>query len=628
MNRLVRRAVLAVILVLAACTGPSDTVPPPAAGWAGSTSSPIAVSPDGRTVWVVNPDADSVTPIDAVTLLAGEPVQVGREPWGVAVTPAGTVVVLNRLEGSVTVLDSGRRTDVPVGPEPGGLALTADGLHAWVSVSSQDEVVLLDLTEVQVTRRLPVGRQPWAVAVTPDGTAIVAHRFARARSGSGPDDSSEGWLSVLSADNVREIVLSPHDFGFPNVVESLVLADDRLWLTHLLNSPALPNDFQTTVSGGLSAVSLSMLEELPEMQLNLNDPAFSTPTNFPRAIAAHGIHLYVVLAGTNAVMAVDVSLPESPQLLGFWPAGSNPRGIVISPDGLRAYVMNYLSRDVSVLDISSPGSLLTHVELARVPVAPETLAPEMLHGKLLFNQASNPRMSRNGWMSCASCHPDGRPDGTTWDLGEGPRQTMPLWNLAGTEPLHAAATRDELQDFEIDIENLLGGTGLAPGPPNPLLGPPNAGTSAALDALAEFVMNGIRVPAAPRVDAAAAARGRQVFTQQGCTACHAGEAWTMSRNPGPPGSLDAGDTGVVTGVLLDVGTFNASADLTGALGFDVPTLLGLHASAPYFHDGHAADLHDLLAHERHSGAVLSSRDMDDLVQFLLSLDSDVPVFME
>ena len=112
---------------------------------AATVSSPIAMSPDGRTVWVVNPDADSVTPIDAGSLKAGPPLAVGREPWGVAATASGLVVVLNRADGTVSLLEGRSRTTIPVGPEPGGFVLARSGSAAYVTVSGSDEVVTVDL---------------------------------------------------------------------------------------------------------------------------------------------------------------------------------------------------------------------------------------------------------------------------------------------------------------------------------------------------------------------------------------------------------------------------------------------------------------------------------------------------
>src|SRR5690606_13818904 len=243
----------------------------------------------------------------------------------------------------------------------------------------------------------------------------------------------------------------------PNALEALAVAGTDVYVAHLLASPAPPNAFNTSVSGGLSGFSVTGAaagaSPAALLTLDVNAADFSTPTNFPRALAVSrtGAVVYLALAGTDAVMGVDVSVPATPRLIGFWPAGSNPRGLALSRDGATAYVMNYLSRDVSILDVRAGAE---RRELARIALLDDTLFPEplpadVLRGKVLFNKSNDPRLARNGWLSCATCHLDGGGDGITWPREEGARQTMPLWSLAGTAPFHAAATRDELQDFEI-----------------------------------------------------------------------------------------------------------------------------------------------------------------------------------
>ena len=69
------------------------------------------------------------------------------------------------------------------------------------------------------------------------------------------------------------------------------------------------------------------------------------------------------------------------------------------------------------------------------------------------------------YISCASCHNDGGHDGRVWDLtgfGEGLRNTISLRGRAGTATgfLHWSNNFDEVQDFEGQIRNLAGGTGL------------------------------------------------------------------------------------------------------------------------------------------------------------------------
>jgi cytochrome c peroxidase len=63
----------------------------------------------------------------------------------------------------------------------------------------------------------------------------------------------------------------------------------------------------------------------------------------------------------------------------------------------------------------------------------------------------------------------------------------------------------------------------------------------------------------------------------------------------------------------------SQADVLGAAGFDVPTLLGIWATAPYLHDGSASALEEVLANPKHSGTALDAGETADLVAFLRSL---------
>jgi CxxC motif-containing protein (DUF1111 family) len=141
-----------------------------------------------------------------------------------------------------------------------------------------------------------------------------------------------------------------------------------------------------------------------------------------------------------------------------------------------------------------------------------------------------------------------------------------------------------------------------------------------LDHLAAFLQQGIRPPQiTPEADVAA---GRALFLEQGCHRCHGGATWTTSALPGLAGTLDADGDGMINAVLHDVGTHNAR-DVRGKEGFDVPSLLGVGLTAPYFHDGSAASLEELLGtgHPTPQATMspLEAAQMAELVRFLRSI---------
>src|SRR5205085_9417041 len=103
--------------------------------------------------------------------------------------------------------------------------------------------------------------------------------------------------------------------------------------------------------------------------------------------------------------------------------GKDPRGIAIDPVGKRAYVMNLVSRDVSVVNLATD-QLLTSMSSSSLPTSGSAEA-KVLQGKEFFdtsigglspakqdpNDPNSPAftgrylMSDNGWGSCFNCHP-------------------------------------------------------------------------------------------------------------------------------------------------------------------------------------------------------------------------------
>ena len=105
------------------------------------------------------------------------------------------------------------------------------------------------------------------------------------------------------------------------------------------------------------------------------------------------------------------------------------------------YIYNTLDNEVMVRD-----PVLR--KLAAIKVCEPAHTEEWRRGKELFETAKRP-MGGTGWVSCASCHPDGFSDGRVWQNPEGNRRTPHLFGLAHTHPLHWSADRDESPGFRV-----------------------------------------------------------------------------------------------------------------------------------------------------------------------------------
>jgi hypothetical protein len=359
------------------------------------------------------------------------------------------------------------------------------------------------------------------------------------------------------------------------------------------------------------------------------------------------------------------------------PVGRNPRGIVINNTDTRAYVMNYISRDVTVLDITRfPEQTIATLRASALPAAgsPEEL---VLVGNELYNTSigefanSIGNMSSEGWQSCSACHPFGLSDNVVWIFAAGPRRTISQHTdfAGGTQrALNWSAIFDEEHDFELNIRGVSGGAGLllnadgsaledganigglvlgnppALAVPNSQRGQlqartPSGGLVNAWDAIIAYIKT-IRAPISPLAGSTdpEIAEGRQIFINNNCQTCHGGPKWSNSSITPPITDLALIKDGQILNQLSNVGTFNA-ADTNevrangkpplGADGFVPPSLISVFFSPPYFHNGSATSLDDALgdrfiAH-RSAGTggidgLSNPEDRRKLVKFLLSID--------
>ncbi|MEJ7892831.1 MAG: bifunctional YncE family protein/alkaline phosphatase family protein [Solirubrobacteraceae bacterium] len=146
----------------------------------------IAVSPDGETLLAALNLANRAAIVDTESR-AVRYVKVGSYPYGAAITRDGkTGLVSNEADGTVSVIDLEAGTkmrDVQVGPHlshPEGIAIDPKRDLAYVAVTHQDLIAVLDLKSFTVTRTLSVerpvgiGTAPVALSVDPQGCRLVS----------------------------------------------------------------------------------------------------------------------------------------------------------------------------------------------------------------------------------------------------------------------------------------------------------------------------------------------------------------------------------------------------------------------------------------------------------------------
>ena len=136
----------------------------------------VAFDPHRRAAYVAVEGDGTVVCIDSETLTRLGEVQVGGQPYAVAVAPVtGAVYALDRKSGRMTILDGQRRhvlASLSVGREP--LAVTFDpvrntnSLRVYVASSGNSLVTCIDGQTHEVIASCRVGRRPADVAVHPE----------------------------------------------------------------------------------------------------------------------------------------------------------------------------------------------------------------------------------------------------------------------------------------------------------------------------------------------------------------------------------------------------------------------------------------------------------------------------
>jgi YVTN family beta-propeller protein len=147
----------------------------------------VVLSPDGKTLYLVNTVAGTVAPLVVATRRVGRPIKVGTGPVALAATPDGrTAFVVNRDSGTVTPIDvaSGRPLPaIKVGRMPMAIAITPDGKTAYVVNSHSQSVTPIQVATDRALPAIKIRGYPDSIAMAPDGrTAYVISSAAAAGS--------------------------------------------------------------------------------------------------------------------------------------------------------------------------------------------------------------------------------------------------------------------------------------------------------------------------------------------------------------------------------------------------------------------------------------------------------------
>lgn len=582
----------------------------PAVAWAGSSNSLLDVSTDGKLLLAANNDNGTVTVVDLATKKAVREIPIGKKPEGVTFLGSTHAAAATAYGEDVIVLfnaDTGESlARIDVFDEPYGIISNADGTRLWATLEYPGQVIEIDPAKKEIVRTIQAGSMLRGLALAADEKRLYVTEYlsgiARA-------------IDVATGSVVDSWALS----GTDNLARQIALHPTRpkAYVPHIRSRVNL-NQGEGSVVPFVAVIDTAPGEGTRRTAMPMDQfySVFVVANPWEVALSPDGKTLVAAFAGTDDLYVTDV-LDDNYLELKFrrvLRVGHNPRAVKFSPDGESFFVYNVLDFEVDQFDAKSLR------KSDSIKVCENPLSPEVHRGKVLFYTALQPMVGRR-WISCSSCHPDGDADGRTWQNPEGLRNTTALYGMAWTHPLHWSADRDETQDFEHTIRGqLMQGRGLTRGRIPDALGEPLKGKSEDLDALAAY-SNQHKTPLSPHAKqglSEAAKRGKELFFSEavGCAQCHSGPYYTDSR-PTKPYNVH------------DIGTGRGDKSEKMGTKYDTPSLLNVYRTAPYFHDGTAATLMDVLTttnevDQHGKTSHLQKPQLEDLVEFLKSLPYEDP----
>ena len=290
----------------------------------------------------------------------------GASPYGVAVV-GNTAYVTNQGTNTVTVINTltGQAIGAPivVGSAPTGAVASLDGAYVFVSNRNSGTVSVIRTADNKV------------VDINPGTTAVDALKV-----GSQPE---------MLAINTGKITIATGE----------IAVGTRLYVANYASNTVSVVDISNPVAP-------KVIDTNPATTTTVDAIAVgSNPRGIAFAQTANGPRVYVVNRTSGTVSVIDAvtnkvvdANPATPTTIDAIKVGSTPQLIVVSGDGTRAYVTNYGSNSVSIIDtttnklIDANPATPTTVDAIAVPSTPIGVALSK-DGALLYVANGNDRIS-------------------------------------------------------------------------------------------------------------------------------------------------------------------------------------------------------------------------------------------
>lgn len=281
----------------------------------GSNPTGMAITPDGRELFVTNLASRSVSVISTASNTVRKTITVGRDPTGVAVSPDGrrAYVVYGLSDGAVAEISTAtgtvtRTIRLSLDSYPQEVAVSPDSRTLYVTNWNPSTVSVVSAVTSAVTATIKVGTHPVGVAVLPGGgLAYVANQGA----GAGP-----GTMSVIDT------------AGRPHVTKTIALGTGNgPWEVE----PSPGNRAYVTNSGGHTVSVIDTATNRVTGSITVGLAPYGVAVNPATARA------YVTNSASQDLSVISTT---GDRVIAAVRGLHYPTGVAVSPDGARIYVAN------------------------------------------------------------------------------------------------------------------------------------------------------------------------------------------------------------------------------------------------------------------------------------------------
>ena len=297
-----------------------QTIPIAAPG--GNGVGGLAISPNGKNVYVAVSEGDAIAVIDTATHQISSFIETASNPLGVVVSPDGTTLYVTEGDNNLEVFSLPTNEllfTVPVGSGPQIPGVSPDGTMVYVACTD-GTITTIDY-DTGIVSSIAVGGEPFQVVFNAAGTEAYAC------------NAQNSYISVIDTATAAVTQITT-----PNPTIGLVIDGTKLYATSF-SEVLLINTTTETVAATIPVP-------------NPTGAALAVP-----ALTPDGKYLY---AGVLEIVGPPVTPGESLIVIDTKtkkvegqpiPVGVGPVQIVTAPNGKLGYLSNEISGTVSVIKL-------------------------------------------------------------------------------------------------------------------------------------------------------------------------------------------------------------------------------------------------------------------------------------